>query len=103
VYSGPRADVLKAFAAAGEPCPQGWNPADYLLDSISVDYRSQESQQESQDRVEKLVHLWQLDSDASELESRPQDERTVIAKSAGDYKSQSMRVALPIVIARSFK
>jgi ABC-type multidrug transport system ATPase subunit len=103
VYGGPRAEVLDAFSAAGEPCPQDWNPADFLVDSISVDYRSLGSRQESQDRVTKLIHVWELSSGASELESRGQEKQPMIPKSVSRYKVQSMRVALPIVIARSFK
>jgi hypothetical protein len=103
IYEGPRAEVLETFAAAGEPCPSGWNPADFLLDAVSIDYYSADRQQVSEHRVAKLVSLWELSSRMAQLEFKKEGEQPIIPKSPGDYKAQSMRIALPVVTARSFK
>ena len=37
VWSGNSADMLKHFAALGQPCPPLTNPADFILDISSID------------------------------------------------------------------
>lgn len=64
VYSGPAAATAAHFAAAGHPCPQGFNPADWLLDVTSLDYRSAESEAASLQRVRELADLWAAHGDA---------------------------------------
>eukprot|EP01111_Echinosteliopsis_oligospora_P006031 TRINITY_DN1997_c0_g2_i1.p1 TRINITY_DN1997_c0_g2~~TRINITY_DN1997_c0_g2_i1.p1 ORF type:complete len:623 (+),score=155.49 TRINITY_DN1997_c0_g2_i1:63-1931(+) len=36
IYKGPRAEILDFYEAAGIPCPQYTNPADHILDAITL-------------------------------------------------------------------
>lgn len=47
VYDGPAAGVAQYFASLGHPCPQFYNPAEFLADLISVDTSSREAELES--------------------------------------------------------
>lgn len=47
VYDGPAAGVAEYFAALGHPCPQFYNPAEFLADLISIDTSSPEAELES--------------------------------------------------------
>ena len=45
VYSGPAAGAVDYFAALGHPCPERYNPAEFLADLISVDTASPDAEQ----------------------------------------------------------
>lgn len=55
VWAGPRCQLLDHLAAIGHPCPPLMNPADFLLDITSVDYRSPDMVLESISRLKVLV------------------------------------------------
>ena len=41
VYYGPAPEAVTYFAKLGYKCPAEFNPADFLLETISVDHRSE--------------------------------------------------------------
>jgi len=55
VYCGPSRDALVHFAKLGFQCPKSQNPAEFLVDLISVDFSSEESEAESRARIQGLL------------------------------------------------
>ncbi|EGC38478.1 hypothetical protein DICPUDRAFT_28616 [Dictyostelium purpureum] len=55
VYNGPSTEMVQYFTSIGYPCPQLQNPADHYLDICSVDYRNEQLEEQSTQRLEKLV------------------------------------------------
>ncbi|PSC69664.1 ABC ATP-binding isoform 1 [Micractinium conductrix] len=55
LYFGAAAGAAGYFAAAGHVCPPHHNPADFLLDLISVDYRFTESEAATRERMRALA------------------------------------------------
>jgi hypothetical protein len=45
VYSGHASGAIDYFAARGHPCPERYNPAEFLADLISVDTSSPDAEQ----------------------------------------------------------
>ncbi|GAV74273.1 ABC_tran domain-containing protein/ABC2_membrane domain-containing protein [Cephalotus follicularis] len=63
VYAGPaRDEPLAYFSKFGYFCPDHENPAEFLADLISVDYRSAESVSSSQKRIDALVESFSQDA-----------------------------------------
>ena len=56
-YTGPRNAVGPTFRLQGHIMPDNFNPADFLLDVVSVDSRPQ-FEKESTARVKELVAFW---------------------------------------------
>ncbi|KAJ5240156.1 ABC-2 type transporter [Penicillium chermesinum] len=100
VYAGPGQQMLPHFAGLGHPCPETTNPADFVLDLITVDLQQEDREALTRERVQKLITKW---ADAS-----PQLERTAskIATPAelGSLRRQMLpfHVTFPIVLQRSF-
>ena len=55
VYHGTRVDAVSYFAKRGFPCPADTNPAEFLIDLVSVDYTSANATLESRERIDRLV------------------------------------------------
>jgi ABC-type multidrug transport system ATPase subunit len=78
-YYGPSgASCHSYFASLEQPVPEDFNPADHLLDVISVDYRTSEQEGVSKARVDKIVQSWQQSGGSLSLEDAP----------SGDSKKQ---------------
>jgi ABC-type multidrug transport system permease subunit len=58
VYSGRYQDVLYHFEFLGFVCQTNYNPADFILDLVSIDYSSEEKRNESENQIQKLVAYW---------------------------------------------
>ncbi|KAK2761146.1 hypothetical protein FQN54_001667 [Arachnomyces sp. PD_36] len=57
VYAGPCKGILPYFEGAGYSCPDYTNPADFIIDTVSIDPQP-DQQSSSQRRVENLIHRW---------------------------------------------
>lgn len=57
MYYGPADKATAYFSAAGFPCPSQFNPADFFLDVVSMDYRSPEAEVSSRQRIQLLAAL----------------------------------------------
>ncbi|KAI8472919.1 MAG: P-loop containing nucleoside triphosphate hydrolase protein [Monoraphidium minutum] len=68
-YHGPAGGVLGHFAALGHPCPDHYNPADFLADLIAIDFSSPEREAETRGRVQKLTDAWAQRSGAAAREA----------------------------------
>ncbi|GAA5989967.1 hypothetical protein JCM5350_002350, partial [Sporobolomyces pararoseus] len=97
-FSGPTKEILEAFEDAGETCPANFNPADFILDVVSVDHRSVEAEKRSTKRVEKILDHYT----ATEQHSPKVEEKSSSNKSA-KLRNTSFLRAFPVVLGRSFK
>lgn len=99
VYSGKGPEMLPHFERLGFTCPQTTNPADFVLDLITVDLQEREREAASRERVQRLISEW---------EKRPLDMSTqssVIASAAelGSLKRKitPFLIMFPLVLQRS--
>jgi len=59
MYMGPAGDVCNEhFRLAGSPVPKNFNPADHFLDVISVDYRTEARQTQTETTVNALYDYY---------------------------------------------
>jgi ABC-type multidrug transport system ATPase subunit len=58
IYSGLREGAEPHFATLGHDLPAKYNPADFFIDLVSLDYTNADVTKEGQDRVAKLVAGW---------------------------------------------
>ena len=54
MYFGPAKEATAWFTTAGFPCPPEFNPADFFLDVVSMDYRNQKEEVASRRRIQLL-------------------------------------------------
>lgn len=54
MYYGPAKDAVHFFSDAKFVCPVNYNPADFFLDVVSMDYRSKEAEESSRERIQLL-------------------------------------------------
>ena len=59
VYQGAWTDAPDWFERLGHPIPTNANPAEFLVDLVSVDTSSDAKQKESEARVEALAAAWE--------------------------------------------
>ncbi|KAK7736685.1 hypothetical protein SLS53_006893 [Cytospora paraplurivora] len=57
-YSGPADEMLRHFGHVGRECPRNTNPADFVMDLITVDLQGQEREEETRKTVSMLVDAW---------------------------------------------
>lgn len=99
-FSGKRSDAVEYFASIGHPVPsEFFNPADHLLDLVSVDPRPS-NQPVSLQQVNKLTSAWRETGDHSENGYENEKQGVRLKRGEG---TTSMRVALPVVLERHFK
>ena len=60
VYWGPRSEILDYFESIGHRCPEHTNPAEFILDLISIDSSSIDNESESRERLKIMVREYQL-------------------------------------------
>ena len=58
VFFGPVSELVPYFSSASYSCPQYTNPADHYMDVITIDPRSIEAQEESQQILNDLVQYY---------------------------------------------
>ncbi|KAG0658490.1 hypothetical protein C6P46_005733 [Rhodotorula mucilaginosa] len=103
-YSGPANAILPFFAKVGKECPPHFNPADFVIDAVSVDYHSVEEEAASKASIDHLVAAWKKQKGIKD-----KDETAPLARpAAGQNLSAKLRKtpftrAFPVVLARSFK
>eukprot|EP00164_Ancoracysta_twista_P004741 GFYU01006420.1.p1 GENE.GFYU01006420.1~~GFYU01006420.1.p1 ORF type:complete len:698 (-),score=217.27 GFYU01006420.1:165-2198(-) len=60
LYFGPAKDAVKYFERMDYPCPEHFNPADYFLDIISKDNRSEDREKSSEQRIEMFAEEFKI-------------------------------------------
>ncbi|KAF3763128.1 hypothetical protein M406DRAFT_347013 [Cryphonectria parasitica EP155] len=58
VYSGAADHMLTYFGRLGRDCPRNTNPADFVMDLITVDLQEQKREEETRKTVDSLVDTW---------------------------------------------
>ncbi|KAK2763762.1 hypothetical protein FQN54_009379 [Arachnomyces sp. PD_36] len=99
VYAGDGKQMIPYFQKLGYSCPQTTNPADFVLDLITVDLQQEDRELRSREKVQELITNWA---------DRPSDlgrETSNIATPAelGSLKRQMnpFRTTFPLVLRRS--
>ena len=81
-YHGPSDEAVTYFKSIGFECPAHFNPAEFLIDLVSVDAgdgdSSEDIEAKSRARVERIVRAWSERQDARE----PSRDTTASAKSS---------------------
>ncbi|KAJ5294077.1 hypothetical protein N7508_008898 [Penicillium antarcticum] len=100
VYAGSGEHMLAHFAALGHDCPRTTNPADFVLDLITIDLQQADREAITRERVQHLISSWNkttvdLVRTASQIATPAE---------LGSLKRQmlSFRVTFPLVLHRSF-
>ena len=78
-YTGSAKDCLGYFAQLGHEMPPFTNPAEHLIDVVSVDNRSEEAEAAAEDRVRHIKAAWRERSDKVQSEKREQSTITAPA------------------------
>ena len=60
IYFGPAKGAVAYFGDLGFQCPAMYNPADYFMDLISLDFRTDELEQQSRERLGLLMQASDL-------------------------------------------
>lgn len=100
VYAGAGRQMLPHFAALGHECPQTTNPADFVLDLITVDLQQADREAITRERVQHLIFCW---SDETPGLGRTSSQIATPAE-LGSLRRQMLPflVTFPIVLHRSF-
>ncbi|OQD76189.1 hypothetical protein PENDEC_c005G06482 [Penicillium decumbens] len=100
VYAGPGQQMLPHFAALGHECPQTTNPADFVLDLITVDLQQEDRETVTRKRVQRLISNW---SDSTPVLGRTSS-RVATPAELGSLRRKMLPfvITFPIVLRRSF-
>ena len=61
VYTGHVSEALQQFSKCGFTCPPRTNPSDFFLDTMTIDFRSEELRLRSLDRMKLLQDTWETE------------------------------------------
>jgi ABC-type multidrug transport system ATPase subunit len=86
-YAGSAKDCLPYFAKLGHEMPPFTNPAEYLIDVVSVDNRSVEAEKVAQDRVGRIIEAWRLHC-SSTLQEKHQPPTSAASVTKAERKKQ---------------
>lgn len=103
-YNGPSSQLLPYFSDIGHPCPKLTNPADHILDMISVNLQSLEKEEASRRRVTNLLEAWCVEQ--ARIQAPKPDHRPAISMPAelGAYERTSNDyMAFYVLLRRSTK
>ncbi|KAE8324666.1 P-loop containing nucleoside triphosphate hydrolase protein [Aspergillus sergii] len=99
VYAGDGAAMLSHFGALGYHCPQTTNPADFVLDLITVDLQQVDREAVTRERVQKLILSW----NDKTFDLGRQTSHIATPAELGSLKRQMLpfRITYPLVLHRS--
>ena len=104
-YFGPATEAVRYFERCGHPCPESFNPADFYLDILSPDTRTEEDDKASNDRILELASRWSDEGGAmiaASEKSRPMS--TLPIREVGDsvYNFQRAVTNFSLLLWRSW-
>jgi len=98
-FTGHRSEAIPYFSSIGHPMPsEFFNPADHLLDLVSVDPRASQYDT-SLERVNGLTSQWRT---RQNKESGEEHDATSNPVKRGEGTT-SMKIAFPVVLERTWK
>ncbi|KAF7169250.1 hypothetical protein CNMCM5623_002068 [Aspergillus felis] len=99
VYAGEGEKMLPYFRSLGYECPKTTNPADFVLDLITVDLQQEDREALTRERVQKLITSW--DGQRQDEGRRPSQIAT--PAELGSLKRQMLpfRITYPLVLHRA--
>ncbi|KAJ5130617.1 uncharacterized protein N7515_006656 [Penicillium bovifimosum] len=102
VYAGSGAQMLAHFAEQGHECPRTTNPADFVLDLITIDLQQADREAVTRERVQGLISRWQ--SSPPEPALGRQTSQIATPAELGSLKRHMLpfRITFPLVLHRSF-
>ncbi|KAF9416855.1 hypothetical protein BGZ94_010107 [Podila epigama] len=110
-FAGKAGDIIEHFAKAGHVVPDLVNPPDFIIDTVSVNFRTAELERSSRARVEHLAELYKSTRAQQMLANAPTLSNDDINNPHNDGGASidgqvpqfaSVRRATPILIRRSF-
>lgn len=104
-FNGPSESLLPYFAGVGYPCPGLTNPADHVLDIISVNLQSSELEETTRARVSILLDAWNTELEKSRaLEVKAEHPNIMLPAVLCAYQRNSNAFSVYMVLlSRSFR
>ncbi len=94
-YSGPCVEIIPYFFQIGYSLPKFFNPADFILDITSVDFRSRLAEEKSMAQLNEIAQHWQSVQEKKVLEESSGGELDLTM----GVKDSSARPKLPFLRA----
>ena len=102
IYWGLSSELIAYFGSLGYECPNYVNPADFALDTITIDFRSPEAKESSTKRIHQMLDHWQSTSDGPSIESIVASTHLKYPKLITRRKVNSWLSEFLILISRAF-
>ena len=105
VYAGKGQSMIAYFSALGYDCPQTTNPADFMLDLITIDLQGLTNEKISRTRINSFISQWcktAIDNASSHVEETDQHVNLPAELGGLERAVTPLRVALPLLLRRSF-
>jgi ABC-type multidrug transport system ATPase subunit len=93
-YAGSAKDCLSYFANLGHEMPPFTNPAEYLIDLVSVDNRSEEAEAAAEHRVNRIKEAWREHMSKSANEKHDSNSTAAAAISSPSQSKPVMKTSL---------
>lgn len=105
-YAGSAKECLPYFANLGHEMPPFTNPAEYLIDLVSVDNRNEEAEAAAEHRVNDIKTAWRehLSKSANEKEDAGSNNATTSVSKTGARRAQktSLMQQIRVLTARTW-
>jgi hypothetical protein len=99
VYTGAEDKMLPYFGSLGHECPKVTNPADFVLDLITIDLQQEDREATTRERVQYLIANWAKKA----LELSRTTSQIATPAELGSLRRQMLpfRITFPLVLHRS--
>ncbi|KAF2878078.1 ABC transporter-like protein [Massariosphaeria phaeospora] len=101
-YAGSAKECLPYFASQGHEVPPFTNPAEYLIDIVSVDNRSDEAEKNAQARVDQIKEAWREHSTKQTTEAKAPGTITKHPSKTLGAKHTSLLQQIRVLTARTW-
>lgn len=89
IYSGLASKSIKHFEKLGHTMPEYSNPAEYLIDLISLDDRQPDREDSCHLRVQRLLGAWRDIVQQEQINEKTEEDNTVLVPSSSSEYSHS--------------
>ncbi|GAB4813264.1 hypothetical protein N2152v2_000310 [Parachlorella kessleri] len=105
VYFGPAEEAVSWFAAHHLPCPAHYNPADFFIDAVSLDYRTPKAEAASRRRLRALADSYRQQAEAGiqEVTVPEADKAAMQAVDDRPRFANSLPVEFGLLLRRAWK